>query len=95
LKTSETAQTVDVHFTDTSGQKMAKARNVPGDCTIGEAIQNVLSQLRLPQNDASGRPIVYHGLHEREGRHLQASETVGASLQDGDNVVLQPNVDAG
>ncbi len=86
---------MDVHFTDTSGQKMAKARNVPGDCTIGEAIQNVLSQLRLPQNDASGRPIVYHGLHEREGRHLQASETVGASLQDGDNVVLQPNVDAG
>ena len=87
--------TVDIQFTDTSGQKMARARKVPYDCTVGEAIQGVLSELKLPQNDASGRPIVYHGLHDREGRHMEASETVGATLQDGDCVVLQPNIDAG
>ena len=91
----ERTGTVDVQFTDTSGQKMARARNVPGNCTVGEAIQSVLSELRLPQNDASGRPIVYHGLHDREGRHLEPSETVGATLVDGDRVVLQPDVEAG
>jgi hypothetical protein len=87
--------TLDLQFRDTSYQKMARARKVPHDCTVGEAIQGVLSQLKLPQNDASGRPIIYHGLSDREGRHLEPSETVGAALQDGDCVVLQPNIDAG
>ena len=88
-------QTMDLQFTDTSGQKMARAPSVPRDCTVGEAIQRILAGLRLPRNDASGRPIVYHGLHEREGRHLEPSKTVGVALQDGDQIVLQPDVDAG
>ena len=91
---SKTA-TVDLQFTDTSGQKMARARNVPHDITVGEAINSVLSELKLPQNDVEGRPIVYHGLHDREGRHLGSSETVGEALQSGDRVVLQPNIEAG
>ncbi|MGB9620700.1 MAG: hypothetical protein ACPL7K_09830 [Armatimonadota bacterium] len=87
--------TLDLQFTDTSGQRMARAREVPYDCTVGEAIDGVLSELKLPRCDASGRPIVYHGLHDREGRHLEDWETVGTTLKDGDWVVLQPNIDAG
>ncbi len=93
---SKTAATLDVvEFSDTSGQKMVRARGLPVDCTIGEAIGGVLSQLNLPPNDSEGRPIAYQGLHDREGRHLGSSETVGEALQSGDRVVLQPNIDAG
>jgi hypothetical protein len=43
----------------------------------------------------SGRPLTYHARLEREGRHLHASERVGDAVQNGDKVVLQPNIDAG
>jgi hypothetical protein len=93
---SKMATTLDVvEFSDTSGQKMVRARGLPADCTIGEAINGVLSDLNLPPNDSDGRPIAYQGLHDREGRHLDSSETVGEALQSGDRVVLQPNIDAG
>jgi hypothetical protein len=42
-----------------------------------------------------GRPLTYHARLDREGRHLQSSELVGQALQEGDRVVLQPNIDAG
>jgi hypothetical protein len=55
----------------------------------------MLGQMNLPQNDVSGRPLTYHARLEREGRHLHASERVGDAVQNGDKVVLQPNIDAG
>jgi hypothetical protein len=68
---------------------------VPQDSTVGELILGVLAQMSLPQNDVSGRPLTYHALLEREGRHLHASEKVGDALQVNDQLVLQPNIDAG
>jgi hypothetical protein len=32
---------------------------------------------------------------EREGRHLNGSETVGDALMEGDELTLTPNIDAG
>ena len=87
--------TLTLHATDVSGQKVARASEVPADATIGEFIQAMLSEMNLPANDVSGRPLTYHALLEREGRHLHASESVGAALQEDDKVVLQPNIDAG
>lgn len=86
---------IGLKVSDVSGQKMANVGNVPPDATVGELIQGLLSQMNLPQNDVSGRPLTYHALLEREGRHLHASELVGDALQTGDKVVLQPNIDAG
>lgn len=80
---------------DVSGQKKADVRDVPQDATVGELLQGLLSQMNLPQNDAGGRPLTYHARLEREGRHLLASERVGDALQTGDELVLQPNIDAG
>lgn len=86
---------VGLQVMDVSGQKKANVRDVPQDATIGELLQGLLSQMNLPQNDAGGRPLTYHARLEREGRHLLASERVGDALQTGDELVLQPNIDAG
>ena len=80
---------------DVSGQRKSNVSNIPQDSTVGELVQRLLSQMNLPQNDAGGRPLTYHARLEREGRHLLASERVGDALQMGDELVLQPNIDAG
>jgi hypothetical protein len=51
--------------------------------------------MKLPQNDVAGRPLKYQARLDREGRHLQPWERIGQALQNGDSVMLQPNVDAG
>ena len=47
-----------------------------------------------PILDRSGRPLEYQARLDREGRHLHRSERVGV-LQDDDEIVLHPSVDAG
>ena len=92
---TESAMGIGVQVSDVSGQKTFNVRNIPPESTVGELIQGLLSQMKLPHNDAGGRPLTYHARLEREGRGLHATELVGDSLQTGDRLVLQPNIDAG
>ena len=80
---------------DVSGQKVVTVSHVPSDATVNEVVQEVIVKMRLPANDAEGRQFVYHMRHDREGRHLLGSEKIADVVQEGDRVVLQPNVDAG
>ncbi len=80
---------------DASQQKMANVRDVPPDASIGELVQGLLESLRLPSQDASGRPLTYWARLDREGRHVHASERVGEALLPGDHLILSPNIDAG
>jgi hypothetical protein len=80
---------------DVSGQKILTIKHVPTDATVSEFVQDVVVRMRLPANDAEGRPFTYHMRLDREGRHLLGSENVTQAVQSGDRVVLQPNVDAG
>jgi hypothetical protein len=86
---------IALQASDVSGQKLVDVREVPTDASVGELIQGLLGQMNLPENDVEGRPLTYHARLDREGRHLHASERVGDALQQGDRVVLQPNIDAG
>ena len=80
---------------DASGQKTAVAEGVPSDSTVGELVEGLVSEMKLPANDVEGRPLSYRGRLEREGRALNPSERVGDALQEEDRIVLQPNIDAG
>jgi hypothetical protein len=92
----ETAGTrIRLHASDVSGQKTVSLNGVPADATIGEVTGPLPLKMKLPPNDVSGRPLTYHALLEREGRHLHDSERVGDALRPEDRIVLQPNIDAG
>jgi hypothetical protein len=80
---------------DVTGQKVMAISNVPEDVTVNDLIHGLVGRMKLPANDTAGRPLSYHARLDREGRHLQGTERVRESLQPGDRVVLQPNVDAG
>ncbi|HVO28047.1 MAG TPA: hypothetical protein VMW56_30955 [Candidatus Margulisiibacteriota bacterium] len=89
------AMTLGLKVSDVSGQKAVRATAVPLTSTIGELVQGLLAKLGLARHDAEGRPLHYHARLEREGRHLNGSELVGDSVQDGDELTLAPNIEAG
>ncbi len=84
-----------IEATDVSMQKRVLARNVEPDASVGELVQSLIESLRLSPADASGRPLTYSALLQREGRHLFASERCGDAIQPGDQIVLAPSVEAG
>ena len=86
---------LEIEASDVSMQKTVRVRDLQPDHTVGELVQALIASMKLPQTDASGRPLTFHARLEREGRSLHASESVGTALQTGDRLVLQPNIDAG
>jgi hypothetical protein len=88
-------ETLDLVARDVSGQSRANVRGIPGDYSVGELIEGLLEKMELPRSDTSGRPLSYHGHLEREGRHLHGSEIVGDVLVPEDEIVLQPDIEAG
>ena len=84
-----------LEVSDVSGQKRMKVDTVAEGATIGELVEQFLAELDLKREDTEGRPLTYHARLDREGRHLHAAERAGDVLLSGDQVVLQPNIDAG
>ena len=93
--TTSTSTVGLLEVSDVSGQHYETFEDVDGEASVGELIDALLSELELTTEDRSGRPLTYRARLEREGRHLHASERVGDALQNGDQLVLQPNIDAG
>jgi hypothetical protein len=81
--------------TDVSQQKVRRVSNIGPEVTVRELTDALLIEMNLPQNDPEGRPLSYHVLLEREGRHLQSWERLGDAVKPGDRVVLQPDIEAG
>jgi hypothetical protein len=95
MATTATMEGISLTVSDVSGQKLFRVPKAPPEATVGELVQNLLSQMHLPANDTNGQPLAYQARLEREGRHLHAAERVGDALEAGDKLMLQPNIDAG
>ena len=89
------ATTVPLRVFDVTRQKAVDLRDAPTDATIGELIEGLLPRMNMPVNDNGGRALSYQARLDRDGRHLHASELVGDSLQPHDQLVLQPEINAG
>ncbi len=92
---TETLEGISLTVSDVSRQKVFRVPRAPAEATVGELVQSLLSQMNLPSNDPNGQPLAYQARLEREGRHLNAAERVGDALAAGDELMLQPNIDAG
>ncbi|MDH3716241.1 MAG: hypothetical protein OET44_20620 [Gammaproteobacteria bacterium] len=89
------AETLDIHVRDVANQRPSKARGLRAELSIGDLVQRLRAKMNLPEVDATGQPHVYHAYLQREARHLHATETVGDVLQTDDEIILQPDVQAG
>lgn len=86
---------LEIEATDLLGQKAITVNGLPGDASVGELVDELRTKMRLPGDDAEGRPLSYHALLEREGRHLHAAERVSDVFEPRDRIVIQPSIDAG
>ncbi|MEW6741303.1 MAG: hypothetical protein AB1486_00975 [Planctomycetota bacterium] len=93
--TTATLQSLRLKVTDFSRQQEADISEVPADSTVGEFIDGLLPQMNLPQQDYEGRPLSWGARLEREGRRLHASERLVDAVQDRDELMLLPDVEAG
>ena len=89
-----TTSTLRLRATDVRNEIQRQLSDVSIDLTVGELIDSLRESMLLPELDRSGRPLEYQARLDREGRHLHRSERVGV-LQDDDEIVLHPSVDAG
>ena len=89
------AETLDIFIRDVAGQRPYKARGLRPELSVGDLIRSLSEKMNLPKKDATGQPHAYHAYLGREGRHLHATETVGDALQPDDEIVLQPDIQAG
>ncbi len=94
IATMERTRSISVLARDVTGQKRATA-DAPPDATVGELARSLLTRMNLPRTDVEGHPLSYHVRLEREGRHLHPAETAGDVLQENDELVLQPKIQAG
>jgi hypothetical protein len=86
---------IELQVSDVTSQKRAKVRDIASDATVGELVQGLLSQLRMPQTDIEGRPLTYGVRRQSDGLHIHSSQRVAEALKTGDHIVLQPSVEAG
>ena len=89
------SDSLTLYVQDISGQREFVAKNVPVDASWGETMSTIVGNMSLPKNAPTGEEIVWTGRLNREGRHLHGSEINGETFQEGDRVVLQPEVNAG
>jgi hypothetical protein len=86
-------ETMSLVVEDFTGQMRHRASGIPRDASLGEVISSVTSRLRLPLNDAHGRPITYAA--RARGASLNDTDRVGEVLTDNEVVTLTQNVTAG
>ncbi len=84
-----------LYASDASGQRKFSINNFPRTAKIRDLIKTLIPQMGLNSKDTAGRALNYQAFSKREHCHLRGSETVGLALQDGDEISLLPDVQAG
>ena len=93
MATALAEATMSLTVEDFTGQVRHKASGIPRDATMGELIESLAARLRLPENDAQGRPVSYAA--RAHGSSLNESDRIGDVLEDDEVVTLTQNVTAG
>ncbi len=80
---------------DLSGQRKVDLSLDDMSETVADLLRRIVPGLGLGLNDPAGRPYAYHAFHRREQRHVHATERVADVVREGDELVLQPDAQAG
>ena len=86
---------VSFHVRDVSGQKATFVRECPFDASVGEVVPSVVALMELPPNDEDGNPLSHTLRRDRDGAMLYEADVVGDVIEQGEQCVLQPSIDAG
>ncbi len=89
------ANGIQVTFLDQTGAKSVKAV-IAFTVPVSRILPNIITKMTLPTNGPDGQPLSYSLDHKEGGRRLSESQTlVEAGVQNGDHLIIYPEVVAG
>src|SRR5256714_12206387 len=92
---SADATGIHVTFLDQTGPKSIKAV-ISFSVPVSRIFPNIITKMNLPTTSPDGQPMSYSLDHKEGGRRLAESQTlVEASVQNGDHLIVYPEVVAG
>jgi hypothetical protein len=84
-----------VTFLDQTGAKSVEAV-VSDSVTVRKILPSIITKMNLPVIGPDGQPMSYSLDHKEGGRRLQEDQTlIGASVSDGDHLIVYPEIVAG
>ena len=92
---SENPRGIQVTFLDQTGAKSVKAE-IAFSVPVSRILPNIITKMNLPTTSPDGQPMSYSLDHKEGGRRLLESQTLPeASVQNGDHLIVYPEVVAG
>ena len=92
---TETRQGTRVTFLDQTGAKSVEAV-VSDTVTVKRILPNIITKMNLPVIGPDGQPMSYSLDHKEGGKRLHEEQTLqGASVSDGDHLIVYPEIVAG
>ena len=86
---------IQVTFLDQTGAKSVKAV-IAFSVPVSRILPNIITKMNLPSTSPDGQPMSYSLDHKEGGRRLVESQTlVEARVQNGDHLIIYPEVVAG
>ena len=86
---------IQVTFLDQTGAKTVKAV-IAFSVPVSRIMPNIITKMSLPTTSPDGQPMSYALDHKEGGRRLLENMTlVEANVQDGDHLIVYPEVVAG
>ena len=84
-----------VTFLDQTGAKSVDAV-IADTVSVKRILPNIITKMNLPTTSPDGQPMSYSLDHKEGGRRLVESQTLlEASVQNGDHLIVYPEVVAG
>ena len=89
------ANGIQITFLDQTGAKSVKAV-IAYTVPVSRILPNIITKMNLPTTGPDGQPLSYSLDHKEGGRRLAETQTlVEASVQNGDHLIVYPEVVAG
>ncbi|WP_169976987.1 EsaB/YukD family protein [Tautonia rosea] len=89
------ASGIQVTFLDQTGSKSVKAV-IAYSVPVSRILPNIITKMNLPTTGPDGQPLSYSLDHKEGRRRLTEAQTlVEASVQNGDHLIVYPEVVAG
>jgi len=84
-----------VTFLDQTGAKSVEAV-IADTVSVKRILPNIITKMNLPVMGPDGQPMSYSLDHKEGGRRLREDQTlVDASVNDGDHLIVYPEIVAG
>jgi hypothetical protein len=84
-----------VTFLDQTGAKSVQAV-IADNVTVKRILPSIITKMSLPVVGPDGQPMSYSLDHKEGGQRLNEDQTMpGASVKDGDHLIVYPEIVAG